>query len=126
MSLAGTISVKFVGLFIVLYVGAFTAFDLWTCLGDVSKCYRDFVKHFLARSGCLIVLPFVIYVLIFGIHNSVLTKTGPGDGFYSSLFQSTIKGNPMEKLVTAPLSSLPPGPPSAHDAVRWQPSGRDG
>ena len=103
VSLAGTISVKFVGLFIVLYVGAFTAFDLWTCLGDVSKCYRDFVKHFLARSGCLIVLPFVIYVLIFGIHDSVLTKTGPGDGFYSSLFQSTIKGNPMEKLVTPPL-----------------------
>ena len=100
VSLAGTISVKFVGLFIVLYVGAFTAFDLWSRLGDVSKCYRDFVKHFLARAACLIVLPFTVYLLIFGLHTSVLTQTGPGDGYYSSLFQSTISGNPMQSLLT--------------------------
>ena len=99
-SLAGTISVKFVGLFIVLYVGAFTAFDLWGRLGDISKCYKDFVKHFVARAACLILLPFTVYVLIFGLHTSVLTKTGPGDGYYSSLFQSTISGNPMQSLVT--------------------------
>ena len=100
VSLAGTISVKFVGLFIVLYVGAFTAFDLWNRLGDVSKCYKDFVKHFLACAACLIALPFAVYLLIFGIHTSVLIKTGPGDGYYSSLFQSTISGNPMQSLVT--------------------------
>ena len=100
VSLAGTISVKFVGLFIVLYVGAFTAFDLWSRLGDVSKCYRDFVKHFLARAACLIVLPFTVYLLIFGLHTSVLTQTGPGDGYYSSLFQSTISGNPMQSMLT--------------------------
>ena len=74
MSLAGTISVKFVGLFIVLYVGAFTAFDLWSRLGDVSKCSRDFAKHFLACAVCLIALPFTIYLLIFGIHTFVLNK----------------------------------------------------
>ena len=103
VSLAGTISVKFVGLFIILYVGAFTAFDLWTHLGDVSKCYVNFVKHLLARVACLILLPFTTYLLIFGIHTSVLRYAGPGDGYYSSLFQSTIDGNPLERLVTPPI-----------------------
>lgn len=35
--IACTISVKFVGLFVVLLVGLQTAYDLWTVLGDLSK-----------------------------------------------------------------------------------------
>lgn len=36
-SLACTISVKFVGLFVVLLVGLFTVYELWRELGDLSK-----------------------------------------------------------------------------------------
>lgn len=36
-SLACTISVKFVGLFVVLLVGLYTAYELWRELGDLSK-----------------------------------------------------------------------------------------
>lgn len=36
-SLACTISVKFVGLFVVLLVGFYTAYELWRELGDLSK-----------------------------------------------------------------------------------------
>lgn len=35
--IACTISVKFVGLFVVLLVGLQTAYDLWMVLGDLSK-----------------------------------------------------------------------------------------
>merc|ERR1712106_1072044 len=52
--LSGAISVKFVGLFVVLYVGIFTISQLWDILGDVSKPFLDTLKHFLARAVCLI------------------------------------------------------------------------
>lgn len=37
VSLACTISVKFVGLFVVLLVGLYTIFELWRELGDLTK-----------------------------------------------------------------------------------------
>ena len=49
--LAGAISVEFVGLFIVLYVGIFTIGQLWGILGDLSQPFLCIIKHFLARSA---------------------------------------------------------------------------
>ena len=95
VSLWATISVKFVGLFIVLYVGAFAVLDLWNIFGDISKSWDTFVRHFLARAACLICLPVVLYLGLFYIHFSILTLSGPGDGYYSPLFQSALKGNPL-------------------------------
>ena len=96
ISLGLTISVKFVGLFIILYVGCFTIFDLWNILGDVSRDFIYFIKHFCARALCLIILPLFIYVSIFSLHLWILSEKGPGDGYYSSLYQSTIQGNEMQ------------------------------
>lgn len=53
------------------------------------------VKHFTARVLCLIILPAVLYVGFFYIHLTVLDRTGNGDGFYSSAFQSQLKGNSL-------------------------------
>ncbi|KAA0183734.1 hypothetical protein HAZT_HAZT003372 [Hyalella azteca] len=75
VSLSGSVSVKFVGLFVVLY--------------------SLVLKHFVARALCLILLPIVLYLVYFYIHLSVLNKTGNGDGFYSSAFQSQLEGNPL-------------------------------
>jgi len=91
--LAGAISVKFVGLFVVLYVGIFTISQLWDILGDLSQPFLATVKHFLARAVCLIALPLALYTAAFFLHLSLLSKTGNGDGFYSSLFQSSLEGN---------------------------------
>lgn len=41
--LACTISVKFVGLFVVLLVGLNTAFELWRELGDLTKSIVSFL-----------------------------------------------------------------------------------
>ena len=70
--LAGAISVKFVGLFIVLYVGIFTIGQLWGILGDLSQPFLYTVKHFLARAVCLIA---VLYVSIFYIYLTVLLRS---------------------------------------------------
>ncbi|XP_041070513.1 protein O-mannosyl-transferase 2 isoform X4 [Carcharodon carcharias] len=93
VNLAGALGVKFVGIFVILLVGINTACDLWQLLGALSISLVEFGKHLLARVLCLIVLPLVFYTALFGIHFLVLNKSGPGDGFFSSAFQSRLIGN---------------------------------
>ncbi|XP_076166055.1 protein O-mannosyl-transferase 2 [Ptiloglossa arizonensis] len=95
ISLACTISVKFVGLFVVLLIGFYTASELWRELGDLTKPIIYVSKHLLARCICLIFLPILLYVLFFYIHLSILNRSGSGDGFYSSEFQSLLEGNSL-------------------------------
>jgi dolichyl-phosphate-mannose-protein mannosyltransferase len=68
-------SVKFVGLFVILLVGANTVEQLWEILGDLSKPVWYTLKHFLSRALCLIAIPVVLYVLFFYIHLKVLYKS---------------------------------------------------
>ncbi|CAG9860761.1 unnamed protein product [Phyllotreta striolata] len=93
--LACSISVKFVGLFIVLLVGFMTISDLWHILGDMSKPVSHTLRNLAARALCLIVLPIVFYVIFFYVHLRVLNRSGNGDGFYSSAFQSQLIGNSL-------------------------------
>lgn len=95
ISLACTISVKFVGLFVVLLVGLYTAFELWRELGNLKEPMSNVGKHLLARCICLIILPILLYVSFFYIHLTILNRSGSGDGFYSSEFQSLLKGNSL-------------------------------
>ncbi|XP_004917113.1 protein O-mannosyl-transferase 2 isoform X4 [Xenopus tropicalis] len=52
-----------------------------------------FLRHLAARVLCLIVLPACFYFLIFAVHFTVLNRSGSGDGFFSSAFQSRLIGN---------------------------------
>lgn len=98
--LAGSVGVKFVGLFIVIFVGFRAIADLWDILGDLSRPVSYTVKHFLARAACLIALPIVIYMGVFYIHLRVLYLTGPGDGFFTSAFQTHLVGNSLHNAST--------------------------
>ncbi|KAG8562030.1 hypothetical protein GDO81_015569 [Engystomops pustulosus] len=93
VNLAGAIGVKFVGLFVIILVGVNTALDLWKLLGDLSLTLDIILHHLAARVVCLILLPLALYSLIFFVHFTVLNKSGPGDGFFSSAFQSRLIGN---------------------------------
>ncbi|KAF1661321.1 Protein O-mannosyl-transferase 2, partial [Aptenodytes patagonicus] len=93
VNLAGAMGVKFVGLFVVLLVGLNTIYDLWDLLGNLSLSLVVFGKHLLARVLCLILLPLALYTAMFAVHFTVLNKSGPGDGFFSSAFQSQLIGN---------------------------------
>lgn len=80
LSLTGTMlgcafSVKFVGLFVILLVGANTVEQLWDILGDLSRPISYTLKHFVARAICLIGIPVTLYVLFFFIHLKVLYKS---------------------------------------------------
>ncbi|XP_052057700.1 protein O-mannosyl-transferase 2-like [Mytilus californianus] len=91
--LAFSIGVKFVGLFIILFAGYSTAADLWCLVGEKCLNMVLIVKHFLARVLCLIILPAIVYMMVFAVHLKILNHSGSGDGFYSSGFQSQLMGN---------------------------------
>ncbi|KAG4306358.1 hypothetical protein PORY_000346 [Pneumocystis oryctolagi] len=92
--LSCTISTKYVGLFTYVSIGVLVAIELWDIL-DIRKGYtiHYFVINFISRAFCLIVFPFILYLVWFYIHFNVLSKTGPGDRFMSPSFQKTLEGN---------------------------------
>lgn len=93
--LSCTISVKFVGLFVVLLVGLHTASELWFILGDLDQPIMETLKQIVCRALTLILWPVLLYTLFFYIHLRVLNRSGNGDGFYSSAFQSRLVGNSL-------------------------------
>lgn len=93
--LSCTISVKFVGLFVVLLVGLYTLNSLWNELGDLTKPVIYTVQQLCAQAIALIIWPICLYLLFFYIHLTVLHRSGNGDGFYSSEFQSQLIGNSL-------------------------------
>ncbi|KAF7990795.1 hypothetical protein HCN44_000600 [Aphidius gifuensis] len=95
ISLSCVMAVKFVGLFVVILVGFYTIYELWRELGDLTKPFINVVKQLFARALCLIIIPSLFYILFFYIHLQVLNKSGSGDGFFSSEYQSLFEGNSL-------------------------------
>ncbi|XP_058980283.1 protein O-mannosyl-transferase 2 isoform X1 [Musca domestica] len=94
-ALACTISVKFVGLFVVLLVGLHTIYEIWCILGDLEKPIKETLNQIGCRSVALIIWPIFLYLTFFYIHLNILNHSGNGDGFYSSAFQSRLIGNSL-------------------------------
>ncbi|KAF8075850.1 glycosyltransferase family 39 protein [Lyophyllum atratum] len=95
LSLGAVASCKWVGLFTIATIGVSTLQQLWNLLGDLRVPPRLFVRHFIARAICLIVIPVVFYMAMFQIHFLILENSGDGDGFMSSEFQHTLGGRGM-------------------------------
>ena len=95
--LACSIGVKFVGLFVILLAGFSTVKDLLDLFSDVTLKISYIVRHLLARILCLILLPVILYLVFFWIHFVLLYKSGSGDGFFSSAFQSRLEGNSLHR-----------------------------
>ncbi|XP_049305919.1 protein O-mannosyl-transferase 2 isoform X2 [Bactrocera dorsalis] len=93
--LACTTSTKFVGLFVVMLVGLHTIQQLWIIFGDMRKPITETVKQIACRTIALILWPIILYMYFFYIHLIVLNRSGTGDGFYSSAFQSRLIGNSL-------------------------------
>lgn len=99
LSLGATVSVKWVGLFTIAWVGALTLVQLWVLLGDTKQTTpRLWFKHFFARAFCLICIPIIFYMGMFAIHFLCLVNPGEGDGFMSSEFQSTLNTKGMQDV----------------------------
>lgn len=96
LSLGATVSIKWVGLFTIAWVGSLTVLQLWVLLGDHTHVTaRIWFKHLFARVFCLIVIPVAVYMAFFAIHFLCLVNPGDGDGFMSSEFQATLNSKAM-------------------------------
>ncbi|KAF4309706.1 Glycosyl transferase family 39 [Botryosphaeria dothidea] len=96
LGLGATVSVKWVGLFTIAWVGSLTVLQLWVLLGDAKNVTpRLWFKHFFARFFCLVIIPIGFYVGMFAIHFICLVNPGDGDGFMSSEFQATLNNKGM-------------------------------
>ncbi|CDH55799.1 mannosyltransferase 1 [Lichtheimia corymbifera JMRC:FSU:9682] len=100
LGLGLTVSCKWVGLFMIATVGVSTVKNLWEIWGDTRVPVPIFIRHFMARAFCLIVLPITVYMLMFGIHFHSLPNSGEGNGFMSPEFQQTLAGH---KLADTPV-----------------------
>ncbi|KAF9174593.1 hypothetical protein BGX21_006708 [Mortierella sp. AD011] len=90
LGLGLSLSVKWVGLFIIATVGTSTINQLWLLWGDLRVTPRVWLDHFLARAVCLILVPAIVYMFMFEIHFLLLENSGDGDGFMSAPFQMTL------------------------------------
>ncbi|KAF2970510.1 hypothetical protein GQX73_g3051 [Xylaria multiplex] len=99
LGLGVTVSIKWVGLFTIAWVGSLTLVQLWVLLGDTKTVtIRIFAKHFMARAFCLIIIPVTFYMAMFAIHFICLSNPGDGDGFMSSEFQATLNNKGMQDV----------------------------
>lgn len=97
--LGTTVSIKWVGLFTIAWVGSLTALQLWVLLGDPRYVTpRLWFKHLFARIFCLIIIPISFYMAMFAVHFVCLVNPGEGDGFMSSEFQSTLNHKGMDDV----------------------------
>lgn len=101
-------------------VGIYTVEDLWNKFGDLRMplvselCLgsrgppvadlaswrsrqRTYIRHWIARILCLILIPFAVYCLCFKIHFLILNRSGGGDSQMSSLFQAHLEGNDFSR-----------------------------
>lgn len=99
LGLGMTVSIKWMGLFTIAWVGGLTLVQLWVLLGDAKTVTpRLWAKHFMARVFCLIVIPMSFYMAMFAIHFLCLVNPGDGDGFMSSEFQATLNSKGMQAV----------------------------
>lgn len=91
VSLGATISMKWVGLFTMCWVGSLALVQLWVLIGspdDISL--HLWFKHFAARLLCLLVIPLCLYISIFNLHFGYFTSPGESTTFMSPEFQATL------------------------------------
>jgi len=86
--------------FSVKYLGIYTGFlclylliqDFWRILPNKSLTDRQLLADFAVRCSFLAVLPFVLYIGMFVLHFSILTKAGTHDALMTSQFQASLEG----------------------------------
>jgi dolichyl-phosphate-mannose-protein mannosyltransferase len=91
VSLGCLIATKLMGLFTYALVGLMTAFQLWQLLAIARYSPLQYLCHWLVRITTLIALPFLTYALIFALHFSVLSRSGPGAAEMNTAFQASLQ-----------------------------------
>lgn len=96
------LSIKWIGFLTMSLVGVFTVYQLWANLTS-RESIASFLRMFLLRALCLIVLPLAIYVSLFYLHFRIVNRSSIDDGHMSSFFQAGLKGSSIHGNRKYPL-----------------------
>lgn len=66
--------------------------QFWTMLGNKNISISVVIGQCLKATIGVLMFPLIIYLIIFGIHLSLLTKAGPHDNAMTSAFQASLEG----------------------------------
>ncbi|MGH7889181.1 MAG: phospholipid carrier-dependent glycosyltransferase, partial [Thermodesulfobacteriota bacterium] len=86
-------SVKWTGMSFLLLAWVVSLWDMRQKLRDKAYLMRQFPLLILT----LILIPLLVYMLVFAVHFSLLDKSGKGDSFMSKGFLKTLRGTSVEK-----------------------------
>ncbi|XP_063674823.1 protein O-mannosyl-transferase 2-like isoform X2 [Bolinopsis microptera] len=87
------ISVKYIGVFTVLYIGFLVIEDIWRMISDNNYNLKDVAIYFGAFASFFIILPAVLYILFFVLHFRFTLNSTDADSTYSPAFQASLIGN---------------------------------
>lgn len=91
MALLFSGSVKYVGFFSCCLGASVVARDYWRLLSDRRFSDSAVLCQLLSRLLVLTAVPAVIYLSIFYIHLTVLSRAGPHDSVMTSAFQASLE-----------------------------------
>ncbi len=105
MNMGLAFTVKYLAFYSCSLCVAILLHDFWVRrLGDKKSSNLKVFSEFCVEAAVLAFVPFVIYVSIFYVHLSILTKAGNHDSLMTSAFQASLEGG---------LSSIIRGQPVA-------------
>lgn len=103
ISLGLALSSKWVGLFTVAWVGVLCVMQLWFYIGDLKVKPTFIVKNAVCRALFLLIIPAILYMVMFYIHFLILSQDSADSSFFSSAFRAGLEGSPIPKSTDAPI-----------------------
>lgn len=86
------VCVKFTGIYTLILGVVLVLYDFWWIIPDQSIKMMKLVAEGAIYIFAFIVLPIIIYLSVFYVHLSWLTKAGPHDNVLTSAFQASLEG----------------------------------
>lgn len=94
LGLAVAVSIKWLGVFALVFLVAISAKDYWHQIGDLRVTTRRLAAQLVARVVALVVVPIVVYLGCFAVHFILLPGNAGGAGVLSPEFKATLGHDP--------------------------------
>uniref|UniRef100_T1JMV6 Protein O-mannosyltransferase 1 n=1 Tax=Strigamia maritima TaxID=126957 RepID=T1JMV6_STRMM len=85
-------SIKYVAVWSLLLIIGVVVRDYWSLVSNPLLSNFQLALHFIIRFFNLFIFPLFLYIIVFYIHLSILTKAGPHDNVMTSAFQASLEG----------------------------------
>lgn len=104
IALGVALSIKYTGIFTVVWCLVVCLWKLWLLLGDLSKPINRTASIAGLQVATLFVVPVFIYFVVMTMHVSNLVSDGEGSLFLSAQYRCLLKGNECAQNVPADVS----------------------